>query len=1191
MQLKSLEIQGFKSFPDRLKIGFGSGITAIVGPNGSGKSNISDAIRWVLGEQSTRNLRGSRMEDVIFGGTADRKPVGFAEVSITIDNSGGELPTEYNEVVVTRRYFRSGESEFYINRQTVRLKDIHELFMDTGLGRDGYSIIGQGRITEVLASKSEDRRDIFEEASGISKYRYRKETAEKRIEATETNLVRIRDITLELENQLEPLRVQAEKAKRYLALEEELKSLETDVWAVLLTRIKENRAKLEENIGLVTRELKGSAASLETAYSLIETASGGISALDSKMQELREAVREAETARNEAVNDKNVVQTKISANNESIERFKSEILSRGLRSDQLNSQLEAYRNEAAENEALEGTLELERQTLAQKYEGLVLNSDDTRVKIDALRNLAAVKADEMSVLLQERSSVEAMNSSASERSAALNNEYAQRNVLLDEQRTLLCEAEANLAESRARADAARNVMNGYELRIASRTERLNRSRDELSRMEREFAAKSDRHNMLAEMEREYEGFSGAVRRVMQQSRRRALSGVLGTVSELVSANEEYAVAIETALGGAMQHIAVEDENAAKSAIQYLKAENAGRATFLPLTSVKGTLLNERGLSGEAGYIGVASELVTYDPVFKGIFASLLGRTAVVENIDVAISVARKYSYRFRIVTLDGQVVNAGGSMTGGAVSHNIGLISRGNEIKRLEGETAELTEKKEVLAGTVSELERELNAANYEYELAGGELREAEDSVLGLEGGLAQQKSRIKGIETDIDMLKTEKERILNSGALFDTRLAEIAVSVTAFTDEKMRLEESARELSMGQDILACEQGGLSTQIEDIRVKLAEAIARREAGKRGEDDLLRVIADLENESGSGEKMIEQLILTNAELTGEESRLNLEIGKLARKLETLGKGEKELVEKRLIHEAERSRNERESRSLNERCMTLERERQRLERDRLNLDTEEQTIVERMWESYELIPSRVLETARPLESREAALRCIGSLKTERRNMGSVNVDAAPEYEQVSSRYQFLLKQRDDLEKSKVELEGIIIEVVSEMTRIFSEKFRLIQESFTKTFVDMFGGGKAELILTEPNDVLNSGIDIRVQPPGKNVKIISLFSGGEMALVAIALFFAIFRVRPAPFCVLDEVDSALDDLNVQRFASYISGLVPETQLIIITHRRGTMEHADILYGVTMQEKGVSKLLTMNIPEIERELNIKLE
>ena len=1003
MYLRALEISGFKSFPERTRLTFERDITAIVGPNGSGKSNISDAILWVMGEQSSRTLRGGKMQDVIFGGTAKRPSMGVAQVSLILDNSAGIFDVDAEEVTITRKYYRSGESEYYINRQQVRLRDVNELLMDTGLGRDGYSIIGQGRIAEIVSGKSAERREVLEEAAGISRYRYRKEEAERRLARTDENLLRINDKIEELELQVKPLKEQAEVAKRYLTLRDELRVAEVSLWMSDLDTLREQSGTLESEYNETKAALEAAKRELQGLYSRSEVLTERMRAKDVEAEARRSELSGAQSRIAEQEARAAALQSRIESSEQNAARMRTEMSELTGRVQEIQGQIEAGRVRIAEIDAQKKKLEED-------------------------------------------------------------------------------------------AQSARNVAEGRRMRIANRERELSELSDELTKQIVELRSTDSRINMLEEMERDYEGFGGAVKAVMREAKRGALRGVHGTVSELLRTDEHTALAIETALGAAIQNVVVDTQNDGKRAIEFLQRRNAGRATFLPLDAIRGGRLDAIP-GGDEGCLGLAVDLIEFEAKYKNVFENLLGRTLIAETLTDAIAISRRNGGRVKIVTLDGQVMNAGGSMTGGSAGKNAGILSRRSELEKLQAGRGRLARRRDELTSRTDELKRTLTAARYELDVAMQE---------------------IQTINNELASLAAERRTTENAAGQFEALMAGLtgdsAAREKAISDVLAAADSYRRELDEVRSAI----GALNAEADKIRASISEATSSR----------------------------------------------LEV------------------------EGERTRTDKAAQEKNAAILDLERALARAEQKKLSAEMEEKQLTDKLWDGYELSHSAAEAIRQPVESRPKAARRISELRREMTSLGNPNIGAIDEYARVSERYEFLAGQRDDVEKAKNELLGIITDITGEMRSIFSREFTAINESFKETFTELFGGGSAELTITPADDVLGGDIDIRVQPPGKAVTTLTLLSGGEMAFVAIALYFAIIKIRPTPFCVMDEIEAALDEANVNRFASHMRELADKTQFIVITHRRGTMEEADRLYGVTMQEKGVSKVIELDLDEATKQI-----
>ena len=1188
MYLKALEIQGFKSFPDKTVLNFGEDITAIVGPNGSGKSNISDAIRWVMGEQSAKGLRGAKMEDVIFGGTEKRSQVGFAQVTLVLDNTEHIFPTmEESEVSVTRRYYRSGESEYYINRQSVRLKDVTELFLDTGMGREGYSIIGQGKIDEILSAKSGERREIFEEAAGISKFRHRKEEAERKLERTEENLVRINDKIAELELQVDPLREQAEKAKRYLVLRDELRLLEISVWLENLDQLKADARKLEADFRAAEEERDKARAALDALYAEGEQYSEKMREKDLEAERIRtesaaleEQIREKESAAA-------VLESTIAHNQENIDRAAAELAEAESRSGGLARQAEEQEARVAEIDRQIGALHGALDDLLQQAQAMAEQAGGAQTEAERLRGQEAMAVAAAADARAELAAAAAEREQIAERREDAERDKAAAEEQLQSARQEAKENRRRLEDARDEAEAAANVITGHSLRMEERKKRAAAASERRVQLTMDAGALENRRRLLTEMEKEYEGFSKAVKLVCHGQS--GLRGIHGPVANLVKTDGKYSLAIEIALGAGLQNIVVDREEDAKAAIHYLKQRDGGRATFLPLTAIRGEELRERGVENEFGFVGLASRLVAFDPKYQNIIFNLLGRTVVAEDLDCGIAMARKYRNAFRIVTLDGQVINRGGSMTGGSTSRSAGVLSRAAELERLTAKSAAMQAKLAEAKQAEEDTARELAASQYELETAEAQRRQAEDEVLRLEGTKGQYDLLLRSLEENVENLTGELEslagRLEDNAARSAAAQAEIEKQEAAAAEARAQAEAALS----GQTELLEKSGALAEEISAKKSDLAALTAERDATARSAADLRALCADLSGDRAQKEQMVETYRRNIAEAEAEIGRLKASLEALASQGGTFRQRLAAINDEKNALEAERTAKNRAGQEMNENLLNLERAVAKLDQRRATSAMEEKQILDRLWEHYELSHSDAQAQRIELESVPKANRRIGELKRDIAALGTPNIGAIEEYDRVNTRYTYLTDQRNDVEKAKGELETIIGEITAEMTRIFAEQFKLLSESFQTTFQELFGGGQAKLELEDEENILGCGIEIKAQPPGKTLKTISLLSGGEKAFVAIALYFAILKVHPTPFCVMDEIEAALDDANVTRYARYMRTLAGRTQFIVITHRRGTMEEADVLYGVTMQEQGVSKILTINLNDMAKELNIK--
>ena len=1186
MVLKSLILQGFKSFPDKTEIKFLGGMTAIVGPNGSGKSNISDAIRWVLGEQSSRSLRGAKMEDVIFGGTARRGPVGFAEVSLILDNSEGVFRSEFTEIMVTRRYYRSGESEYFLNKKHCRLRDIHELFMDTGLGRDGYSIIGQGRIDEILSLKSEDRREIFEEAAGITKFRYRKEEAERKLAATEENLTRIRDLYDELERQVGPLGKQAEKAKQYLLLRDELRVLEISLWLLSLDRIKADGEKLEQDTGTCTNQLSAAKQTQEALYQQSEQLSEDMRNIDREADRLRQQLRETEQRAAEQASRAAVLKANIQNNKENIDRAQRESAQRAEQAQNLGAQLAERRSRIelldTQHAGLSARLDdLAKQTAAQSETRAQAECD-----LKQAEQARMERQNELHALALDRTAAETGLASMDGRRDTIASDIGAAGKRLEAEKQAHNELEARMRDCLDTLAGAKNKVQGVALKADSRRKKTEALQTELAKATAALTDAKNRVKMLSDMQRDYEGFSRSVKSIMQQVERGAMHGVHGPVSALIATEDKFVTAIDTALGASASSIVVDTSADGKRCIEYLKRTDGGRATFLPVDTIRPNSLRETGLETQKGCFGTADRLVTFDKRYTAIVQNLLARTVVSENMDTALALARAYGHRFRIVTLDGQILQAGGAMTGGSASRGTGALARAGRLKAAQEQVKTLEARKDEAEQSFHAAKEELAALDYDLKAIEAERIRAEQDEAGLRASVSQHGLLLESLQHQYDGLVLERDNLAAAKQQYQDTIAGCESRETAAQQAYDAAEKQVADCRAALDALDAGAAEHTAQAASVQTEIAEN--RSEAASEA-----RALADLEQLKAELDAGVSGTAETIAGFEAEIARLTDELAHAETSREDTGAVTARLNEQiaaqmnqRERVEGERARIDREAQGKNDEILHLEREAARLENRAVQLKNEEAQILDKMWENYELTPTPAAEVAKPLDDVPAAKEQAQSLRAQMRALGNVNLDAVEEYRQVLERYTFMGEQKEDLEKAQKELYKVIEQLTVNMKEIFASEFAKLNAYFGQTFREIFGGGHAELSLADTSDILNCGIDIRVSPPGKSVKTLTLLSGGEKAFVAIALYFAILKLRPTPFCVLDEIEAALDDVNVARFAQYIRRLTDSTQFIVITHRRGTMEEADMLYGVTMQEQGVSRMLMLNLAEAEKQL-----
>ena len=1183
MRLKELEIQGFKSFPDKTKITIGEGITGVVGPNGSGKSNISDSIRWVLGETSSKQLRGSgKMEDVIFGGTQSRGAMGFASVALTIDNSDHGLDMDADEVTIGRRYYRSGESEYSINGQNVRLKDVYELLLDTGIGRDGYAIVGQGRIAEIVGAKSAERREIFEEASGIAKYRYRKNEAERRLEAAEGNLERLRDILGELEKRVGPLKRDSEKAQQFLELSERRKSLEVTLWVDAIRRANDT--------------VRDQQRKFEAAQADYERLSRQLDEFDEKSAALREEAQQLVLQVEQANADIRAV-TEANAGSESeIAVLKNESEHSRFRIDEATSELEraGQGRQSIETEAAGHKVAIEK--LHGEVAALDARVTELRAELHALEEKAAASGQRHDVIdaaiarLQDTATaakVRAASAQSAREAAAQRLAEAQQQAAELETSAAAAEEEKRRAERRLKdaEDAVTrndNIKAGLKLKLESRRRQQAEAADALQKADKERSNTSQRIHILEDLERNMDGYQQSVKAVMRAAAGRRLRGIIGPVAGILTVEKGYEVAIETALGFALQNIVVEDQGCARAAIGFLKDERAGRATFLPLDTVQGSRFTGR-LTGTAE---VAADLVKCDPRYQHIIDNLLGRIIVVEDLSEASAVAKNLGYRNRIVTLDGQVINAGGSFTGGSTARSVGVFSRKQELDELRARLVKLDKKRadaekelEARKAEVDNLTAQLSGAEAEGMNASSERLRASLELDRLTAAVAQHEENTRSLTAEIEAQQAAVTQNETACAEAEAARAKAEEELTTYNDELAELGEST--------------GSLTAERERITGELSENQMQRLANEKDIGLHEAALEGLQSRTGEAEARAREL---NAAIEAAKAKIEANALKIAEIERTRADNkEKIAAAEEAIRTANAARMEKEAAvarlGQENRALTDERERMsgemaRLAERRTAAETELNDTNSKLWEEYQLTESEARSQCVPFESLTELRRSVTEVRGKIRGLGNVNVGAIEEYKEVKERYDFLKAQVTDVEKAKSELTKMIAELCSEMEELFTTSFKQINTHFQQIFRELFGGGHARLYLSDEANVLESGIEIEVSPPGKVIKNLSALSGGEQALVAISIYFAILNVNPAPFCFLDEIEAALDDVNVARYAQYLRRMTDHTQFIVITHRRGTMEAADVLYGVTMQEDGVSKILRLDLDNVSADL-----
>ena len=1186
MLLSSIQIQGFKSFADKTTLKFGKGITGIVGPNGSGKSNISDAVRWVLGEQSTKSLRGQSMEDVIFGGTASRRPHGYCEVTLNIDNTDRSLNFNDDFISITRRFYRSHESEYLINNVSVRLKDINELFMDTGLGRDGYSMVGQGKIDAIISTKSNERRDIFEEASGISKYRYRKIESERKLAAADDNLLRLRDIMQELESRVGPLEEQSRKAQKFLELADTKKQLEIGLWLYSLDNFKEALRNHESKITACEVMYKEIEENLADFYETTETNTELSSELSVKIDEHRQEISKLGEQSAVLSGSISVIENDILHNNASIERLNGEIESLKNSENEAKEQIKAN-IDAADAKQLEID-ELNNQLIEAEHtlNNLLTDSESFSKKIEdlshTLNEISVECADKRVTKLSSLSAIEEIN----QRAEGLDRLISEKSQEKNELDTEFAKTEELLNVLDENINGCENSLKGYELRFASRKEKVDALKSDLDNIRLDIEAKKRRIQILEDLEKNMEGFNHSVKSVMNDAKGGILRGVYGPVAGIINVKKEYAVAVETALGNALQNIVVETEADAKRAIGKLKESNAGRATFLPISSIKSREFTEKGYEDVFGFVGIAADLVDCDAKYREIIDYLLGAVVVCEDIDSAQTLAKKFKYHFKVVSLDGQVINAGGSLTGGSLIKNAGLLSRKEDIKRINADIQKLDEKATRVEGEYNLSSEELARVEADIIAARDVLKTAtEDKIRAL-----AELKRIGDIRAAAEQLlaqfNAEKELGEEKKSALQQAAGQADKLITELELEKSKLQAEIDSSVGGRDNISLKREEITEGITALKLSVIELAKDKE-------NLIATAQSIETALNNRESRINEILSEIAEIAAQNDAKKNDITDIEGTIEEIKKNittfENEITEFTVQrNELEKQTNEMRA---NERDKTLEREKisgelARLTERRATMLEEYDNVIRQLFDEYGLTRSDAENMGITIENPADAKRELNETKNKIKNLGNVNVSAIEEYKEVSERYNFMSEQIADVEASRAELNKLINQLTQQMQEMFIVGFNRINECFSKTFTELFGGGSAQLVLTDPDNILESGIDINAKLPGKNVPSLDGLSGGEKALVALSIYFAIMAVNAQPFCFLDEVDTALDDINVERFAQYMKKSDFATQFICVTHRRGTMEAADMLYGVTMQERGVTKLIQLDVAQLEMDL-----
>ena len=1180
MYLKRLELQGFKSFADKTVLEFMPGITSVIGPNGSGKSNISDAIRWVLGEQSMKSLRGSKSLDIIFAGTQNRKSLGFAEASLVFDNTDGTLPIEYTEVTVTRKIYRSGETGYYINKVPCRLKDVLELFMDTGIGKDGYSIIGQGKIDEILSNKSEDRRHIFEEAAGIVKYRVRKAESEKKLEHTKLNLLRINDILAEIETNIEPLKIQAEKAKKYLNLREELKNIEIGLFLCNIEKYKKELEDIVKDEEIYKTQCNDEEGRLERIKALKEELKSEIDHITESIEEMSNLGFESKKEIEMLNSDINVSNTRIENNKQNKERFEKEI-------EELTARIKELEEEKKQKEEKKENLKQNREKFAKELE-------EKEKELAEITKKLSSKELEME---EHKKTVEENTDKKYELQACISEQDINYQNYQKRQTQIKNEMTGNISEldnTRMKKEEIAKEFYGIESKrnkILTDLEEVNKEKQEADRKIKDFDSKinmllgekrikESKLKFLIETEKEKEGYIKSVKTLLKdcETTKELGKGMHGVLANIIEVPEEYQTAIEMCLGSSLQNIVTENEEDAKRLIEHLRKHNLGRASFLPISSVKGKKL-EKIKGKNTGIIGIASDLIRYSKKYENIILNLLGRTVIVQDMETAIRVAKDNGYSFRIITVEGDVINPLGAITGGSVAKKtVNILGRGREIEKLQKEIKKLEEQIQKIEQEKENYQESIEhvlekASAFEKELQETEITYAtgKEKINSIEENITRVETRLNKLKEESKKLEEQKQESMKNKADFQEK-------IQAINEENEKLKKIITEFAELNKDNQKYVDDLNFDITNLKISVSSF---DESETSIEEIQERIHSEIESTNRSIENkktQIEQIIQDNFDLEKAIEEIKEKIEKIKEEVKNSGSKIEELKEKRIQKNEKLAEQEEEINNKLKVIEDLKAQMVKVDVKRNKLEEDINGIINKMWEEYELTPNNVVDYRKP-ENVQLTQKKVKDLRNEIKELGSVNVDSIEEYKNLKDRYDFMCEQRVDLESTMAKLRKIISDMTSIMKEQFKEKFELINKNFAEVFKELFGGGNASLTLEDKDNILECGIEITVQPPGKKLQNMMLLSGGEKAFTAIALLFAILKINPAPFCVLDEIEAALDDVNVYRYAEYLKKFSKDTQFLVITHRKGTMEAADTVYGITMEENGISKLLSMKL------------
>ncbi len=1180
MYLKRLELQGFKSFADKTVLEFRPGITGVIGPNGSGKSNISDSIRWVLGEQSMKSLRGSKSLDIIFAGTQNRKSLGFAEASLIFDNADGALPIEYTEVTVTRKIYRSGETGYFINKVPCRLKDVLELFMDTGIGKDGYSIIGQGKIDEILSNKSEDRRNIFEEAAGIVKYRVRKAESEKKLERTKLNLLRINDILTEIESNIEPLKAQSEKAKKYLNLREELKNIEIGLFLHNIEKYKNSLEEIVKDEEIYKTQHTQEEEKLEKVKLLKEELKAQIDSITNQIEEMSNLGFASQKEIEMLNSDINVAKTRIHNNLENKDRFEKEIEESQNRKKELEEESHQKEEKKLSLKQNKEKFEKELQEKEQELAKITKTLSAKELEIEAHKQKVEENTDKKYELQSEINTQDINYENDQKRQNQIKNEITNYISELDSTRLQKDEISKEFYEIESKKNKVVKAIEEINSKKQEADKKINQYQNNINAYQSEMRVKESKLKFLIETEKEKEGYIKSVKTLLKdcENIKDLGKGMHGVLANVIEVPEEYQTAIEMCLGASLQNIVTETEEDAKKLVEHLRKNNLGRASFLPIASVKGKKL-EKIKGNEKGLIGIASDLIKFNKKYEQIVISLLGRTVIVDNMDTAIKVSKQNGYSFRIITLEGDIINASGSITGGSVTKKtVNILGRGREIEKLEKEIKNLKSKIEKLEKEKQEYETSIqdtleNATSLEKELQEIDITYATEKqkVVAIDENISKLEARLNKLKEEQQNLEKHKKEALDNKEKINNQIKEL----TEETEKLSKIISEFAELNKDNQKYVDD---LNLDITNLKISVSSF---DESEASIEEIQERINTEIENANKSIEnkkQQIEQITHDNFELEQSIQEINEKISKIKEEVQNSGENIEKLKQERIEKNEILTKQEEEITNKFNIIEDLKAQIVKIDVKKTKIEDDINTIINKMWEEYELTPNNVGEYKKPENVAQTQKR-VNNLRTEIKELGSVNVDSIEEYKNMKERYDFMCEQRVDLEDTMNKLRKIITEMTATMKEQFKEKFAIINKNFNEVFKELFGGGNASLKLEDEENILECGIDITVQPPGKKLQNMMLLSGGEKAFTAIALLFAILKINPAPFCVLDEIEAALDDVNVYRFAEYLKKFSKDTQFLVITHRKGTMEVANTVYGVTMEENGISKMLSMKL------------